>query len=246
LIAAVGIDPGQLDNIQAKTGVPALYLSYGDLGVWREESRRSLSLLGEVLVRNERAAAINDYVTSLEQDLERRISEIEERDRPCAYFGGISYKGSHGLTSTEAGYPPARMAGARNLADGLGKNGHFFVDKEQILVWNPDFIFVDTASRLLLDQDFQQTREFYRLLSASKSGKVLSLLPYNYYNTNIELALLNAFFIGKCLYPERFSDISMEKKAQEIMKTFLGIRSDQEIPAYRPLRLPETGPVLWR
>lgn len=246
LIVAVGIDPGQLDNIQAKAGVPALYLSYGELGVWREEARRSLSLLGQVLGKSERAAAINEYVALLEQDLQRRTADIDESERPSAYFGGISYKGSHGLTSTEAGYPPGRMGGARNLADGLGKSGHFFVDKEQILVWDPEFIFVDAASRLILDQDFESNREFYRLLSASTSDRVLSLLPYNYYNTNIELALLNAYFVGKFLYPDRFSDISMEEKAREIMETLLGIRPDQEIPAYRSLRFPETGPVEWK
>ena len=246
LIVAVSIDPAQLNNIQAKTGVPTIYLSYGELGVWREEARRSLSLLGEVLGRNERAARLNEYVTSLEEDLRKRTAGIDEKARPSAYFGGISYKGSHGLTSTEGGYPPARMAGARNLADSLRKSGHFFVDKEQILVWNPDFIFVDSGSRLILDRDFEKNRDFYRLLKAAGSGRTLSLLPYNYYNTNIELALLNAYFIGNSLYPERFTDVAMEDKAGEIMKTFLGIRVDRKIPAYRTLRFPETGPVEWR
>ena len=246
LIVAVGIDPGQLENIEAKTGVPALYLSYGELGVWREEARRSLELLGDVLDARERAAAVNEYVTQVEQDLQKRTADIAEDDRPAVYFGGISYKGAHGLTSTEAGYPPARMAGARNLADGLGKTGHFFVDKEQILVWNPEFVFIDAASRLILDEDFRQNREFYRLLDASRSGKVFSLLPYNHYNTNIELSLLNAYFVGKSLYPERFGDISIEDKAREIMGTFLGIRADEEIPAYRALHFPKTGPIEWR
>jgi len=246
LVVAVGIDRGQLDNIQAKTGVPALYLSYGELGVWREEARRSLSLLGEVLGKGERAAAVNEYVSALQQDLESRTAEIEEGERPSAYFGGISHKGAHGLTSTEAGYPPARMAGARNLADGLGGSGHFFVDREQILVWDPDFIFVDAGSRLILNEDFLKNREFYRLLSASGSGRVFSLLPYNYYNTNIELALVNAYFIGTSLYPERFAGVSIEEKAAEIMETFLGIRVDREIPACRSVRFPETGPVEWR
>lgn len=246
IIVAVSIDPAQLDNIQAKTGVPVVYLSYGELGVWREETRRSLSLLGEILGRTERAAELNGYVASLEEDLRKRTADIDEKSRPSAYFGGISYKGSHGLDSTEGGYPPGRMAGARNLADGLDKTGHFFVDKEQILVWNPDFIFVDGGSRAILDRDSEKDRDFYRLLKAAGAGRTLSLLPYNYYNTNIELALLNAYFVGKSLYPDRFKDIRMEDKANEIMMTFLGIRPGKEMPAYRVLRFPETGPVEWR
>jgi iron complex transport system substrate-binding protein len=243
LIVAVAIDPAQMDNIQTKTGVPAIYLSYGELGVWREEARRSLSLLGEVLGVTDRAAALNGYVTSLEGDLRKRTAD--EKNRPSAYFGGISYKGSHGIDSTEGGYPPARMAGARNVADDLGKKGHFFVDREQILVWNPDFIFVDAGSRLILDRDFGKNREFYRLLKASRSGRVYSLLPYNYYNTNIELALLNAYFVGKTLYPDRFEDVDIAAKAGEIMETFLGTRPDTAASAYRALRFPETGPAEW-
>ncbi len=245
LIIALSIDPGRLDNIQSKTGIPALYLSYGELGVWRSEAQQSLSLLGEVLGRPNRAAAINEYIRLAEQDLDNRAADIPENNRPLVYFGGISHKGGHGLTSTEAGYPPGSMAGARNLADGLGKSGHFFVDKEQILVWDPDFIFVDVASRRILDDDFERNREFYRLLSAGKSRRVLSLLPYNYYNTNIELALLNAYFVAKSLYPERCGDINMADKAAEIMATFLGIQPNQDIPAYQHLEFPENGPIDW-
>ncbi|MBS3734907.1 MAG: iron ABC transporter substrate-binding protein [Phycisphaerae bacterium] len=246
LIVAVSIAPGQLDTLQAKTGVPAIYLSYGELGVWRAEARRSLALLGEVLGRSERAAELNDYITSVTEDLKQRTAGIAEKDRPAVYFGGISYKGAHGLTSTEAGYLPGRLAGARNLADELGTSGHVFVDTEQILVWDPDVVFVDVGSRLILDRDFEQNRGFYRLLTAARSGRMFSLLPYNYYNTNIELALLNAYFVGKCLYPERFGDVDMAAKAGEIMEAFLGVRPEGEIPAYRTLRFPETGPVGWR
>lgn len=246
LIVAVNIDPAQLDNIQAKTGVPTIYLSYGELGVWRQEARRSLSLLGEILGKQERATKLNQYVAALQKDLKHRTADIDEKDKPSVYFGGISYKGARGLTSTEKGYPPARMAGARNLADDLDKSGHFLVDKEQILVWNPDFIFVDAGSRLIMEKEFEENRDFYRLLKVAKSGRILSLLPYNFYNTNIELALLNAYFIGKTLYPDRFADVSIAEKAGQIMQTFLGIRPDHEIPAFRTLRFPESGPIEWK
>ncbi len=245
LIVAVSMEPAQLDNIQARTGVPAIYLSYGELGVWRDEARRSLVLLGEVLGREERAATINDYLATAEKNLKERTAAMEQSDRATAYFGGISYKGAHGLTSTQAGYPPARLAQVQNLADRLEKDGHFFIDKEQILVWNPNFVFVDTGSRSILDDDFAKNRDFYWLLEAVEARQVFSVLPYNYYNTNIELALLNAYFIGKCVYPKQFDDVDIEEKAGEIMATFLGSRPDREIPAYRTLRFPATGPVEW-
>ncbi len=246
LIAAVGLDSAQLDRLQSQTGIPALCLSYGELGVWRDEARRSLSLLGEVLGRSRRAEEINRYAANLEADLARRTGGIPEPEKPSAYFGGISHKGMHGLASTESGYPPARLAGARNLADSLGRRGHLFIDPEQILAWNPDYIFIDSASRPILEQDFNGNRAFYRMLRAAGAGRIFTLLPYNYYNTNIELALLNAYFIGQTLYPDRFKYLDLEARACEIMEMFIGVRPGRAMPAGRALNFPEHGPVEWR
>ncbi|GAG32482.1 unnamed protein product [marine sediment metagenome] len=138
------------------------------------------------------------------------------------------------------------MVNARNLADGLGKQGHLFINKEQIIVWNPDVIFIDIGSRAIVEQNFEKSRDFYRLLKAAKSGKVFSLLPYNYYNTNIEIALINAYFIGKCLYPERFSDVDLAEKTNEILSIFLGLSAKKEIPAYGLVHFPEEGPMRWK
>jgi iron complex transport system substrate-binding protein len=245
LIVAVTLDPFQLDTIQAKTGVPALYFSYGELGVWRQEALRSLSLLGEALGRSQRADQINQLIADIEKDLTQRTADVAEPDRPSVYIGGVSQKGAHGITSTEGGYLPARMAGAYNLADTFGRSGHFLIDKEQLLAWQPDVIFIDSASRDILNLDFEENREYYRLLRAAASGRTFSLLPYNYYNTNIELALLNAYFIGKTLYPDRFGDVNMQEMAGQIMNTFYGILPTRQIPAFRILRFPSTGPLEW-
>ncbi|MBN1675185.1 MAG: iron ABC transporter substrate-binding protein [Kiritimatiellae bacterium] len=246
VIFVVSIDPTQIQNIQAKTGIPTVCLSYGELGVWREAARESLVLLGKILDREDRAKAVNAYVSTLEEDLTHRTRDAGAAGGPGTYFGGISFKGAHGLTSTQGGYPPARMAGARNVADAPGKEGHLFVDKEQIMLWNPDTIFVDIGSKAVLEQDFEKDRAFYRLLNATRTGRVFSLLPYNYYNTNIEIAILNAYFIGKCLYPDRFNDVTMRTKADEILGTFLGICAEGEMPAYGVVTFPATGPVQWR
>lgn len=245
-IAAVSMELSQLKNMQAKTRVPALYLSYGELGVWRKEAQESLMLLGRILGREKRAGDLNMYIESLKKDLKERTESVPQEKRPSVYFGGISFKGSHGLTSTQAGYPPGRMVNARNLADGLGKQGHLFIDREQIMVWNPDVIFIDIGSRAIVEQNFEKSRDFYRLLEAAKSGKAFSLLPYNYYNTNMEIALINAYFIGKCLYPERFRDVDVAEKANEILDTFLGLSAEKEIPAYRGVHFPEEGPMRWK
>jgi iron complex transport system substrate-binding protein len=59
-------------------------------------------------------------------------------------------------------------------------------------------------------------------LEAFKEGRVYGTLPYNYYHTNIAVALADAYYIGKVLYPDKFKDVDPEKKADEIFQVFLG------------------------
>ncbi|MEM0500654.1 MAG: iron ABC transporter substrate-binding protein, partial [Ignisphaera sp.] len=47
-------------------------------------------------------------------------------------------------------------------------------------------------------------------------------LPFNYYHTNIATALADTYYIGKVLYPEKFTDIDPVAKADEIFMAFLG------------------------
>ncbi|MBN1556599.1 MAG: iron ABC transporter substrate-binding protein, partial [Lentisphaerae bacterium] len=244
VVIAVSLDPAQAGALQARTGVPVVCLSYGALGVWREEARASLALLGEILGRPERARVLNAYVDALRRTLEAG-TRAARADAPSAYFGGISFKGAHGLTSTEAGYLPAVMANARNVADGLNRTGHLFVDREQILVWNPDVLFVDISCRASLEADYREHPGFYRLLAAVRNGRVYTLLPYNYYNTNIELALLNACCIARRLYPDAFGDLDLKRKAAEIFEVFLERQPGGAPPACGRVVFPENGPIQW-
>ncbi len=235
----------QTESLVSRTGVPTVVLSYGRLGVWGREAVESLCLLGRILNRDKRALELKNYIQGLEKDLAERTQTVDPKDRPRAYFGGISYKGAQGLQSTQSGYLPANMVNALNLADSTGATGHFFVDKEQIMVWNPDTIFVDMGSRSILERDFVEQRQFYFLLKAFCRKRVFSLLPYNYYNTNIEIALINSFFIGKCLYPDFFQDVEMQVKTSEILSQFLGIDAPGHVPAYDVVVFPAEGPVQW-
>ncbi len=245
VIVTINIEPGDVRNIEAKTRIPTVGLSCGELGSWGREMRESLLMLGTILGKKERARHVNAFIQSIEQDLQRRTKDVPYQDRPSAYFGGISLKGAQGFTSTQSGYTPADMINARNVADVIGKCGHIQTDKEHILYWNPDVIFTDISSRAILEQDFAKDRQFYLLLKAAQADRIFSLLPYNNYNTNIEIAIINAYFIGKQLYPDAFADVELQSKAEEIFGKLLSIRPDSPMPACGSVRFPETGPIKW-
>lgn len=69
--------------------------------------------------------------------------------------------------------------------------------------------------------DYKKNLQFYQTLSAVRKGELYQILPYNFYTTNIDTAIADAYFIGKTLYPEQFKDIDPEKKADEIYRLLL-------------------------
>ncbi len=237
LILCIGLDVAQVENLQQKTRIPVLFLSYGELGVLRQEAIESIRLLGNVLGKEERAARLIDFIGFVRRDLRQRVQSTRDGGRSTVYFGGIAYKGGQGLTSTEAGYFPGRLVRARNVADFTKRSGHLFIDPEQLRFWNPDMVFIDASSLPMIMDDFQHNRAFYRLLKAVKSGNVFSLLPYNQYNTNIEIALANAYFIGRQIFPDVFADFDMVEKRRQIFQLFLGNPGPEQLPAYSSLSL---------
>jgi len=216
------VDKRIADNIQSKTRIPVVILSYGELSTFSEPFYESVQLAGKILQKQKRANQVVEYLRENIEDLEHRTKDIPEKAKPSVYVGGIGFKGSHGIDSTQVGFPPFDFVNAKSVADNLGKMGNAFIDKEKLLEWDPEVIFIDEGGFELIKQDFKKNPEFYKALGAFKKGKVYGTLPFNFYTTNIGTALADAVYIGKVLYPQKFSDILPEEKADEIYTFLVG------------------------
>lgn len=223
----MGHDPAEL---QKKTGIPVVVLNYGNLTGHRKDLYRSLRIMGKVLGKTDRAEEIIDFFNEMINDLAQRCTDTPEKESRTCYVGGISYKGPHGVESTQPAYPPFVFTNARNVAekpenpDNSLSNAR--VAKEKILSWNPDIIFLDLSSTVS-DPGGSALRELfsdpaYRHLDAVKKGRVYGVMPYNWYGSNFGAVFANAYFAGKILRPERFLDIDPEQKADRIFAFLVG------------------------
>lgn len=211
------------DDLAAKTGIPVVILSYGDLASFDTAAVfASLRLAGGILGRSERAEAVIDFIVAAQDDLRSRGRGLPAAARPTVYVGGLGFRGTQGITSTESTYPAFELLGARNVAASAGRAGHLFIDREQLLVWDPAIIFIDGGGLAAVRDDYRKDPAFYALLSAVQEGRVYGLLPYNYYTTNIDTALADAYYIGTVVYPERFADVDPAAKADEIYAYLVG------------------------
>jgi len=211
------------DGLEEKTGIPVVVLSYGDLAAFNtDDVFASLRLAGGVIGKKDRAEAVIQFIKDCEKDLKKTAEKIPADKRPRVYVGGLGYRGMQGITSTEYAYPAFRLLRAENVAAEPGKKGQVFVDREKILEWDPDIIFIDGGGLDIVRDDFRKGPGFYGLLKAVRNDNVYGLFPYNYYTTNIDTALADAYFIGKLIYPEAFEDMIPARKADEIYSFLVG------------------------
>jgi iron complex transport system substrate-binding protein len=225
------MDAQLADEVQRTLGIPVVVLSYGKFATFDEAVYDALRIAGKILNRGKRADLVVSYIESLRKDMRARTEDMPEGSRPTVYVGGIGYRGANGIESTEKRYIPFEWINADNVADQvkISIGSHVFMDKETLLRLNPDIIFLDGVGLILVAEDFRKKPEFYKALKAFSNRQVYTLLPFNWYTTNIGTALADAYAIGKILYKKRFEDIDPELKADEINIFLVGKPVYQEM-----------------
>jgi len=224
VIFATALSKKQLDLIQQKTKIPVVGLSYGGLGHTEfDVLNNSLRNIGYIIDKQKRVQNLMNYFARIKKDLHGRSSVGSEAS---IFLAGVSFKGARGFFSTERNHPVLQLMHIKNVADSVkvsGKAGsHIVVQQESLLKWQPDFIFYDITGLQALNKQYYKTYPFLKMLKANKEGNIYSIMPYNWYNSNVENMLLAGYYMGKILYPDRFADINIEKKAAEIMNNFIG------------------------
>ncbi len=230
LKSASGTDlAGEADELTEKTGIPVVLYSQYDPGTKPDEFASNLRLLGTVLGKEQRAEEILQYFAEIKQDLDTRTKDIPNAGKPTLYVGGVSYSGAHGFYSTQPNYLPFRYLHAVNAAAGMdtgtGTTENAKVAKEQILAWDPDILFVDLGTLTAANGGSiteLSTDPSYNAMKAVRNGQVYAVLPHTSMGANYETILSDAYYIGKVLYPEQFSDIDPAKKADEIYRFVVG------------------------
>jgi iron complex transport system substrate-binding protein len=113
---------------------------------------------------------------------------------------------------------------------------HVVVAKEMLLKLDPATIFIDGGDLSLVAEDVARRPDYYRAPTAFAHRRVFVLHPFNWYTTNIDTALTDAYAIGKILDLQHFTDIDPEKKADEIYMSMVGR------PVYEKMKA-EYGPI---
>lgn len=215
------------DTMQTKTGIPVISLGSGSFQT--EESKAQLfatyRLIGQVYGKEERAEKLIAYINATIADLDNRTKDIPDSEQKTAFIGGLSHSGAHGLLSTQSEYMPFIWNHVKNAAAGSGIQSADF-SKEGLLYVDPEFIFIDAGTLGVTAEigGFEDIRSpVFAELNAVKNRNVYATLPYTSRQTNLETQLVDGYFVGKTVYPDRFTDIDPKAKADEIYSMFVGV-----------------------
>jgi iron complex transport system substrate-binding protein len=210
------------DDIQAKTGIPVVAAPVGTL--FQKDYEEAFRLLGDVCGVKDRAEEVITYINNSLDDLANRTASVPDVGKPSVLWAAATFKGAHGIDGVYVNSIIFEKIAAKDVTEGIfDTRSGVVVEKEQILGWNPQYIFFDSGNSQLVRTDFEKDPDFFEILTAVQNGDLYQCPNNTYYYSNLEIPIVNCYYIASLLYPEQFADIDFEEKANEIFKFFLGV-----------------------
>ena len=190
-----------------------------------EDYEQALRILGDVCGVSDRAEAVIAFIQDCLADLERRVENIPQGDKPTVLAAGATFKGGHSIDGIYTDYPVFQILSANDAAKDVAGEANasgVMVDKEQILSWDPEIIFFDAGSMELVRTDYAENPGYFEQLRAVREGNLYQWPNSTWHWSNVEIPLVSAYSTGILLYPEAFADVDFAEKASEIFDFFLG------------------------
>lgn len=209
------------EEIQTKTGIPVVAVPMGTL--FESDYEEALLLLGEVCGVKDRAEEVIAYINANLTDLKTRTADVPDGNKPAVLGAAATFKGLHGIEGVYTKYAVFEAINANDVTKGISEqSGGVLIDKEQVIGWNPQYIFLDSGGVGLVKNDYEKNPDFYAHLRAVKNNSLYQYPSSTSYYSNPEISLVNSYYAGSILYPEQFEDVVFADRAAEIFEFFLG------------------------
>ncbi len=222
------------DALQKQLNVPVITLRYGSKGVFDENLSKSLTLLGKIFNKEDRASSLNNFILKEKMDIQERVKNLSNEEKKDVYICGLGNWGTTNELMTSSNYEPFNVANIKNVLSDIKQEGNFKIEKEKFVSIGKDIdiMFIDAAAIKNIKPEYNLDNTMFSFVKAFNNDEVYLQMAYNAYYTNVELALANTWFNGICVYKTLFSDINIDDKLNEITKEFLNKEMKDEIYSY--------------
>ena len=232
------------DALQAQLGVPVVTLKSGSGGVFDDSFHATMKMLGVIFREEEKAEALVSFIQAERAEIEKRTADIPEEEKPSVYICGLGNWGTTNHLMTAQNYISFKVANVKNAVTDLAAPGIQSIEAEKFAAIgeNVDIIIMDAAAVKNIKPLYAEDPAMFDTCKAWTEGEVYLEMAYNAYYTNYELALVNTWFIAKSVYPDRFGDIDINAKLDEVTEKFLGTALAEKILA-KPMSFSGYGKI---
>ncbi len=213
------------DALQEQLGVPVITLKAGPGGVFDENFYKTMQMLGVIFGNEEKAEKLVNFIQAERAEISARTADIPEDEKPAVYICGLGNWGTTNHLMTAQNYISFNVANVKNVVTGLASNGIQPIEAEKFaeLGEDTDIMIMDAAAVKNIKPLYAEDPDLFAGNKAWENGDVYLEMAYNAYYTNYETALINTWFIAKSVYPDRFADIDMTAKTNEVTQMFFGM-----------------------
>lgn len=196
---------------------------------------RDFMTLGKIFGEEDRAQQLVDYMQSLVNYVTTKTSALAPDEKPKVLFlyystkgGTIAFKvpGQHWIQNTIV-----ELAGGITVSGNLTGSGWNVVNLEQVIAWDPDYIFVvtyrdnpspqDVVEELMNDPNWQS-------VTAVKEGHVYAVPGgSDSWDMPTPKWVLCLLWMAKKMHPEIFAELNMTEKTQEFFMTVYNMTPEQ-------------------
>ena len=219
----------ECDALQAQIGIPVVGVSYQD-DLFGDKIKTSIRCTAEACGTEAAGEALIAKIEGWEADIKARLAKVTTTV-PTAYAAGLNFKGSKGFTGTSASYPVFDILNIPNVAAQSGSTSNFDTTVEQIMAWDPAYIFANMANLSKLQADYDQNPAAFDGMTAFKEGNIYSQPSFTYNGTNTELAIADVYWTASVIYPEAFGDCATPEFLDSILQAFLHVSYIEKLTA---------------
>jgi len=211
---------GLAESLQNQTGIPAVCIGRMD-GHFDYDL---LEIVGKVVGKEDRAEALIAYTKEKLEVVTQLSKDIPEKDKKSVYFW--IYPRLDKAPRSNGVYDAFDYAGVINVASNDEGLKLYETSKEQIALWNPDYIYLQSFDKEQMDgfytSDLLAEDDVLKHIDAVKNNRVYKLRgPNADWDTAVQLT--EVFYTAKIFYPDVFGELDVEAHGNEIFKTFYGV-----------------------
>lgn len=177
--------------------------------------KENIKIISEVLKKKERGDLLVEYMDKGINEVASKLAEIKDEDKPkvVEFYSDMKIavnQYNHWMNPSGAYNPAHKLEG--KLAE---------VDMEQMLLWNPDIIYLGNQSDLM-PEDFIENKQEGRDWSiinavANKQVYKIPIGVYRWDPPGVETPLM-VKWAAKIQYPQLFSDMDMEVELKKFFE----------------------------